>query len=134
VKLVFPKKKKKKKKIPVFFLMSFFTIGLMFTAILGEGGLLHAYAMQIHKKNAEELSVDQGEENLKLKKMIYYMRKNPQRAKLHLAERGMLAEKDAVIFHFKDFRDVSSEQVIDEIEGITWYQRVVLRFNLLMKS
>ena len=120
--------------MPIFFLLSVFTVLLMFVTLLGEGGLLHAFAMQIHKKHAEELSIVQQEENLKLKKMIYYIRKNPQRAKLHLAERGMLAEKGSVVYHFRDVHEATSEQIIDEIEGINWYQRVVLRFNLLMKS
>ena len=130
--LVFPKKKKK--KFPVFALLSIATVFLMFMTFLGEGGVLHAFAMQIHKKHAEEMFLEQQQENLRLKKMIYYIRKNPQRAKLHLAERGMLAEKGTVIYHFRDLKEVNSEQVIDEIEGINWFQRIVLRINLLMKS
>jgi len=130
--LVFPKKKKR--KIPLYPLLMVFTITLVIVTIIGEGGLLHSFAMRIHKKNAENVAEYQHAENNKVQNMIFRIRKNPQRAKLLLAERGMLAEKDSVIYHFRDYSEINSEQVIDEIEGLSWYQRIVLRFNLLIKS
>ena len=73
-------------------------------------------------------------ENQKLSKMIYYARKDPQQAKLYLAERGVLAEKGAVIYRFRDINDVNSNQVIDEIEGLSYRQKIGLRIQLLKRS
>ena len=130
--LVFPKKKKK--KFPTFLILSIFTTVLMFATIFGEGGVLHAFAMRIHKKQAEELAVAQDIENQKISKMIYYVRKNPQQARLYLADRGVLAEEGAVIYRFRDITEVNSNQVIDEIEGLSWTQKIGLRLQLLKRT
>ena len=96
--------------------------------------MLHAFAMRIHKKQAEEQAVVQQADNQKLSKMIYYVRKNPQQARLYLADRGYLAEEGAVIYRFRNIMEVNSNQVIDEIEGLTWTQKIGLRLQLLKRS
>lgn len=132
MRLNFPKRKKK--RIPWLPLLSFFTLFLVVITIIGEGGILHSLTMQIYRQRVEHMVEDKLQENEQLKQMIHQVRTDPDKMKTILAEKRRLTENGAVIYHFKTVEDLPSVEMISEVEGLSWYQRTKLRWELTMKE
>lgn len=132
MRLNFPKRKKK--RVPWFPLLSFFALFLVVITIIGEGGILHSLTMQVYRQRAETLVSEKLRDNEQLKQMIHQIRTDPDKMRTILAEKRRLTENGAVIYRFKTIEDLPSVEMISEVEGLTWYQRTKLRWELTMKE
>lgn len=132
MRLNFPKRKKK--RVPWLPLLSFFTIFLVIITIIGEGGVLHSLTMQVYRQRAEVLVAEKLRENEQLKQMIHQVRTDPDKMRTILAEKRRLTETGAVIYRFKTVEDLPSVEMISEVEGLSWYQRTKLRWELTVKE
>lgn len=132
MRLNFPKRKKK--RIPWYPLLSFFTIFLVIITIIGEGGVLHSLTMQVYRQRCDAMVAEKLEENEALKYVLRQVRTNPDKMKTILAEKRGLSENGAVIYQFKTVEEISSVEMISEVEGLGWLQRTKLRWELTMKE
>lgn len=130
--LNFPKRKKK--AMPWLLLLTIQAVFLVVIALFGDGGVLHALTMRVYQKQAEEKAIAQQIENQKLREMIHDLQTDPAKAKIVLAEQRFLAEEEAVVYHFKTMEEISSIQMISEVEGLNWLQKTKLRWELTVKD
>ena len=132
MRLNFPKRKKK--RIPWYPLISFLTLFLVIITIIGEGGVLHSLSMQVYRQRVEVMVAEKLEENEELKYLLYQVRTNPDKMKTILAEKRGLTEDGAVIYQFKTVEEMTSIEMLSEVEGLGWLQRTKFRWELTMKE
>ena len=131
MRFAFPKKKKKS-VFPILPVLSVFAFFMFVASIFGEGGVLHALSLRVVKTEAEFVVAEQLRQNKHLQELLVNVRNHPEAAQKFLAEYGGLAPQGVTVYRFKSLNDIESVSELEQIEGLSWQDRLQHRIRLLI--
>ena len=107
---------------------------MFIASIVGEGGLIHALAMRIVKHQTENVVERQQVENERLKLLLKKVRANSSSNQKFLAEYGQLAPANVTMYRFKSIEELQTLEQLEEIDDLTWWQKIEYRMKLIVQE